>query len=106
MGLAVSVAVVDGGGAPVALSRMDGAEPTTPELALNKAFTAVSFQVPTDQLLPEARQPVFGSLLVWSRGRIMVARGGIPIVDGITVTGAIGVAGATDDGQDHLCCRA
>ncbi len=106
MGLKVSIAVVDGAGSPVALARMDGAQPTTAELALNKAYTAVSFQVPTDQLVPDARQPAFRSLAISSRGRIMVARGGVPVVDGIVIRGAIGVAGAPDDGQDLLCCRA
>lgn len=105
-GLAITVAVVDGSGAPVLVSRMDGAAPTTPELALNKAFTATSFHVPTDQLGPDAKRLAFRSLIISSRGRIMNAGGGVPIVEGLAVLGAIGVAGGNAAEQDVLCCRA
>ena len=36
----------------------------------------------------------------------MASAGGIPIFDGITVIGAIGVAGSEDPEDDVLCCRA
>jgi uncharacterized protein GlcG (DUF336 family) len=32
--------------------------------------------------------------------------GAIPILNGVTIVGAIGVAGATRPEQDVLCCRA
>jgi uncharacterized protein GlcG (DUF336 family) len=106
LGAAVTVAVVDEAGAPIAVSRMDGAHPRTAELALNKAYTAVSFQLFTDQLGPDLKQPWFRSLVISSHGRIMGGGGGIPVTQGFTVLGAIGVAGSRDDGQDALCCRA
>jgi ferredoxin len=105
-GIAVAVAVVDEAGSPIAVGRMDGAQPMTAELALNKAYTAASFQVPTAELVPQARQPWLRSLAIASRGRIMAAGGGVPILDGIAVVGAIGVAGGSKDEQDILCCRA
>jgi len=104
--VAVTVAVVDGAGSPIVVVPMDGAQPTNADLALNTAYTATSFQVPTDQLVFDARQPWFRSLVISSRGRIMAAGGGIPIVDGLAVIGAIGVAGGRDEEQDILCCRA
>jgi ferredoxin--NADP+ reductase len=105
-GLAVAVAVVDDLGAPIALGRMDGAAPRAAELALCKAYTAAAFQVSTHELVPDARKPWLRSLAVRSRGRILPAGGGIPILDEVVVIGAIGVAGASRDEQDALCCRA
>lgn len=105
-GFVVSVVVVDGAGAPIAVSRMDGAQPRTVELALNKAYTAASFQLPTQALAPDARQPWFPSLVISSRGRIMAGGGGILIAQEAEVIGAIGVAGGSNDEQDILCARA
>jgi uncharacterized protein GlcG (DUF336 family) len=78
----------------------------TAELALSKAYTATSFQLHTQALAPDARKPWFPSLVISSRGRILAAGGGIPIVDGLAVIGAIGVAGGRTAEQDVLCCRA
>jgi ferredoxin--NADP+ reductase len=105
-GLAVAVVVVDEAGAPIAAGRMDGAEPRAAELAWNKAYTAAAFQVSTDELVPEARQPWLRSLVVGSRGRIMPAAGAVPILDGVVIVGAIGVAGGRKADEDILCCRA
>ena len=102
----ISIAVVDGSGLPIALSRMDGAPAHTAELALSKAFTATSFQVPTAELGADAKRPAFRSLTISSRGRILDLGGGVPIVDGLTFIGAVGVSGGKNAGQDILCCRA
>ena len=76
------------------------------ELDFNKAYTAAAFHVATAELAPQARQPRFRSLTVSHRGRIMPVGGAIPIIDGVTIVGAVGVAGATRAEQDILCCRA
>jgi uncharacterized protein GlcG (DUF336 family)/NAD-dependent dihydropyrimidine dehydrogenase PreA subunit len=102
---AIAVVVVDQAGSPIAASRMDGAAPMAPELAYNKAFTAASFWLPTHQIR-EARRPWFQSLTVSTRGRTLAVGGGIPILDGPLLIGAIGVAGGRDAEQDMLCCRA
>src|SRR5580765_4166296 len=52
-GAAVSVAIVDAAGHLIALSRMDGADPWTSELAESKANTSVSFLLPTHELVEE-----------------------------------------------------
>ncbi len=104
-GIAVTVAVVDEAGCPIAVGRMDRAEPRTAELAFNKAYTAAAFHVPTEELVPQARQAWLRSLIVSHRGRITPTGGGIVIVDGVSIVGAIGVAGGTRVEQDTLCCR-
>jgi len=45
----------------IALGRMDKARPITVEIALNKAYTAVSFQQPTQELTAVAGQSWFRS---------------------------------------------
>ena len=71
MGLAVSVAVVDEAGAPIAVGRMDKAEARSTELAFNKAYTAAALHVPTVELVPQARQPWLRSLSISHRGRVI-----------------------------------
>jgi uncharacterized protein GlcG (DUF336 family)/NAD-dependent dihydropyrimidine dehydrogenase PreA subunit len=105
-GIAVSAAVVDEAGAPIAVGKMDKAEPRSTELAFNKAYTAAALHMPTAELAQQARQPWLRSLMVSHRGRIMPASGAVPILSGVTIVGAIGVAGASRPEQDVLCCRA
>jgi uncharacterized protein GlcG (DUF336 family) len=106
VGFAVTVAVVDEAGYPIAVGKMDRAEPRTAELAFHKAYTAAAFHVPTTELTAQARQPWLRSLAIHHRGRIMIAGGGIPIIDGVVIVGGVGVAGASRPDQDVLCCRA
>jgi ferredoxin len=106
MGMAISAAVVDEAGGAIAVGRMDGAQPRSVDLALNKAYTAAAFHVATAELAPQGRQSWLRSLVVARRGRIVPMGGGIPIMTGVTIVGAIGVAGASRPEQDILCCRA
>ena len=106
MGLAVSAVVVDEAGAPIAMGRMDKAESRSAELAYYKARTAAAFQVATTELVPQARQPWLRSLIISHNGSILPMAGAIPIINGVTIIGAIGVAGSSRPEQDALCCRA
>jgi ferredoxin len=106
VGIVVAAVVVDEAGVPIAVGRMDGAEPWTAELAFNKAYTAAAFHVATAELQGQARQPWLRSLVLAHRGRVLPAAGGLVIVDGTAIIGAIGVAGAKDSEQDVLCCQA
>ena len=103
---AVSVAVVDKAGVLIAASRMNGADPWTAELAFNKAHTAATFWLATQALRAEGRRPHFRSLVVSSRGHLMVAAGGMPIMENAIVIGGIGVAGTGSDDEDVRCCQA
>ena len=102
--IAVTAVVVDQSGRMIALGRMDKARPITVEIALNKAYTAASFQQATHELAGVAAQTWFQSLVVSSNGRIMPGGGALPIVEGGSVVGAIAVAGGTDD-QDQKCAE-
>lgn len=103
MGHRIAVAIVDGSGAPIAVSRMDGAGPHSTELALNKAYTATVYNLATD-----TNRLAHRSLVVSSRGRIMAGAGGLAIMGafGAETIGGIGVAGASNTEADALCSRA
>jgi uncharacterized protein GlcG (DUF336 family) len=105
LNIAVTAVVVDESGRMVALGRMDRARPVTVDIAMNKAYTAASFQQPTSDLSGVAGQTWFQSLVVSSNGRIMPGGGAIPVVEGGNVVGAISVAGGTDE-QDQQCAQA
>lgn len=106
VGQAVSAVVVDEAGVLIAAGRMDRAEPRSIELAFNKAYTAAAFHMATTELAAQAREPWMRSLMISHRGRMMPVGGALPILNGVTIVGAIGIAGATRPEQDALCCRA
>src|ERR1043166_9185785 len=70
MDIAVTAAVVDQSGRMIAVGRMDRARPITVEIALNRAYTAASFQQPTKDFVSVGGQAWFQSLGGSSNGRI------------------------------------
>jgi uncharacterized protein GlcG (DUF336 family) len=81
---------------------MEGARPESTEIALNKAYSAAVFQVPTSQLTPRSAEGAPNGV---DRARIIAQAGGIPVLDGPTVIGAVGSGGGSPQ-QDQECCRA
>jgi uncharacterized protein GlcG (DUF336 family) len=101
MGLLMNIAVVDEGNNLVAFERMDGAWLGSISIAMDKAYTARSFNMATKELTANSQpgKPLFG-INTTNNGRIVIFAGGIPLNDGKTTIGAIGVSGGTPD-QDH-----
>lgn len=97
----MNIAVVDAGNNLVAFGRMDGAWLGSIDIAMNKAYTARSFNMSTRTLKPlcQSGQPLFG-IHASNQGRLIIFDGGIPIKDGDEVVGAIGVSGGSIE-QDH-----
>jgi uncharacterized protein GlcG (DUF336 family) len=98
MGVAISVAVVDGGDQLVAFERMDGADLVSIGLARDKAFTALVNRMPTRDLAPlvQPGAEFYGYDSV-AGGRMIVFAGGMPLErDGVLV-GAVGVSGGSSD---------
>ncbi len=106
LGQPMQIAVVDAGGNVVSHSRMDGAWLGSATIALDKAYTARAFDMPTKDLAGMAQSggPLFG-INSTNSGRIIVFPGGIPLVEGGAVVGAIGVSGGTPD-QDQEVAEA
>ena len=103
-GLAMNVAVVDAGNNLSAFVRMDGAWLGSIDIALDKASTARSFDMPTKALVDMSQpgQALYGiDSLSGSKSNIVVFAGGIPLERDGEIVGAIGVSGGTPD-QDHM----
>lgn len=102
MGVNAVVAVSDASGRPVAIHCMDNAYIGSFDIALNKTYTAVAFQMSTAELAKLAAPG--GSLYGiqhTNEGKIVIFGGGEPLmVDGVMI-GAVGVSGGTAE-QDTL----
>jgi uncharacterized protein GlcG (DUF336 family) len=102
----MGAAVVDLGGRVVAALRMDGAQLPALDLAIDKAYTAVSFGHPTEFWAASTRPD--GSdwgLSTTLGGRIVVFAGGLPVRAGGALAGGLGVRGAASD-VDRACAEA
>ncbi len=99
----VNVAVVDNGGHLAAFLRMPGSAFHSVDVAINKAYTAMSFGMPTSKW-----GDVMDTLSVACKtglptvDRVMTCGGGVPIeLDGRRI-GAIGVSGATEKQDEEI----
>jgi glc operon protein GlcG len=99
----VSIAIVDSGGNLVMLHRLDNAQLSSVRLARAKARTAVEFRRPT-KALEDAIAGGGVGLRVLSFGAAL-AEGGVPIVSGGKIIGAIGVSGVASH-QDAQVAKA
>jgi glc operon protein GlcG len=96
-GWRVVIAVVDDGGHPMLLARLDGAQWSSISTAVEKARAATAWKRPT-RLLEESVNNGRTAFLSISQGMALL-QGGVPIdLDGVVV-GAVGVSGvkASDD---------
>jgi glc operon protein GlcG len=96
-GWRVVIAVVDDGGHPMLLARLDGAQWSSISTAVEKARAATAWKRPT-RLLEESVNNGRTAFLSISQGMALL-QGGVPIdLDGVIV-GAVGVSGvkASDD---------
>jgi uncharacterized protein GlcG (DUF336 family) len=107
LGVLETVCVVDEGGHPLLLERMDGARVTGPQIAWNKAFTASGHKRSTHLFNTPPNGPAlpgneaFG--IQWSfEGRFAVFVGGFPVVVDGEVVGGIGLSGGNGE-QDTAC---
>ena len=94
----VVVVVLDAGAHPLALVRMDGVILGSLEVAQRKARTAALYRVPTKVF---ADRLAAGDHAVLSFPDVIPLDGGLPVVVGGAVVGAIGVSGvrASEDAQ-------
>lgn len=106
LGTRVNVAVVDSSGNLAAFVRMPGAPLHSIEIAIDKAYTAVSFGLPTGGWT-EALQAHSGAVRqgIVLRPRFVAFGGGLPIVEREQRIGGIGVSGGSED-QDGACAQA
>jgi len=96
-GWRVVIAVVDDGGHPILLQRLDGAQISSVDTAVNKARAAVAWKRPT-RLLEESVNNGRYAFLSIHQGMALL-QGGVPVEIEGQVLGAVGVSGvkASDD---------
>ena len=106
----VSVTVVDHAGRIKAQVRDDGAAPHTLEHSFRKAYTALSYKMPSadyGKRAAEAKGVAIGPQLL---PNITTAAGGVPIKLGAGVVGAVGVSGTPSSAgggeHDAKCAQA
>ena len=104
-GFQAAVAVTDRNGLVQVLLRDRYAGPHTPDIAINKAWTAASFKTSTLEFCKDtqAGKPMSG---IRNHPRVIAACGGLPIEGGGTLVGAIGVSGGPGCEADESCAKA
>src|SRR5579871_704659 len=99
----MNVAVADSGGNLVAFQRMDGAMLASIQIAEHKARAAATFRRET-KVFEDGIQLMHLNYLLAFDG-IIASRGGIPLIEGGKIIGAIGCSGGTDS-QDEVVSNA
>jgi glc operon protein GlcG len=99
----LNVAVVDSGGNLVAFQRMDGAQLASIQISEHKARASASFRRET-KIFENAIQ-VNNMPYVATLDGAIASRGGIPLVEGGKLIGAIGCSGGSGS-QDEVACKA
>jgi uncharacterized protein GlcG (DUF336 family) len=102
IGVLETICIVDDGGFPVMMERMDGARVTGPQIAWNKAFTAATHKRSTHLFNAPPNGPAlpgneaFG--IQWSfEGRFAVFVGGFPVVVDEQIVGGVGLSGGNGE---------
>jgi len=101
-GYQVAVAVVDRGGLLQAFVRDRFATPHTVEVAERKAWTALSFRIPTSAM-EEATAPETNMMGIRHTSKALMVGGGLPIEASGSLIGGIGISGAPGGDLDEIC---
>ncbi len=103
LGMRVVTAIADEGGNPRLMRSMDGAYIGSVDVAMNKAYTCVAFQMSTQTLseLAGPGKPLYG-IQYTNGGRIVIFGGGEPLIVEGQIIGALGVSGGTAEQDTAL----
>jgi uncharacterized protein GlcG (DUF336 family) len=100
----MAVAVVDTAGNLVYFEKMDGTQVASATIAVDKARSAAQFKRPTKALQDALAAGGEGLRILALSGAVPV-EGGLPLMAGGKIVGAIGVSGGTS-AQDGQCAAA
>jgi len=95
-------AVVDAGGSLVSFKRMDGAQLASVDIAIHKARASAKYRRETRAFEAGVQN---GNHYLLTLDDVIASRGGIPLLDGGKLTGAIGCSGGTGS-QDEVAAKA
>jgi uncharacterized protein GlcG (DUF336 family) len=102
-GFTVSVAVVGRNAEVIVHLRGDGAPPHSMENSYRRAYTARTYKQPSGAVEQRVRKDP-GDQLVHLHN-VMAAQGGLPVVAGGDVIGAVAVSGSPDGDKDEACAK-
>ena len=106
-GLKVTALVIDSAGTPIALISGDGAAAITQRIASSKATTALKMKMTSGEATTRAQSdPAFMAQLMADPAMGTPRQGGIPILIGGDIVGAIAVSGAPSGALDEPCAKA
>src|SRR5437867_5447258 len=100
----MAVAVVDTAGNLVYFEKMDGTQTGSVNVSIDKARSAALFKRPTKAFQDIVAAGGVGLRILALQGAVPVD-GGIPLMEGGKIVGAIGASGGTSD-QDAQCAQA
>jgi glc operon protein GlcG len=100
----MAIAVVDTAGNLIYFEKMDGTQTGSVNVAIEKARSAVLFKRPTKSFQDTVAQGGAGLRMLGLPGAVPV-EGGIPLMEGGKIIGAIGASGGTSD-QDGQAAQA
>ena len=104
-GYQVTVAIVDRSGVTQVVLRDRFAGPHTMDMAVDKAWTAITFRASTGEIA-KATEPGMPQSGIRNRPRVAAVAGGLPIEAGGALVGGIGVSGAPRGDIDDVCASA
>lgn len=102
-GWQMNLAVVDTNGDLVAFARMDGAQLASISISQHKARVAARARRPTRAIEDGVQK--FGFNYLMTLDDFIASRGGIPLIEGGKLIGAVGCSGGTGS-QDEAVCTA
>jgi uncharacterized protein GlcG (DUF336 family) len=102
-GWPMNISVLDSGGNLVVFERMDGAQIGSIAVSEHKGRAAVKYRRPT-KVFEEGIQKA-GFNYIMTLDDVVASRGGIPLIEGGKMIGAIGVSGGTGS-QDEVVALA
>jgi glc operon protein GlcG len=98
-GVGVVTVVVDGAGHVIQLSRMDAAQVASVEVGIGKARTAAIFRRPSRVFEEQVRD---GRVAALALAGATPLQGGVPVVIGGAVVGAVGVSGDSPQVDEEI----
>ena len=102
-GYAVAVTIADSAGAPRLLLAQDGARQQAVDSSTAKAYTVIRFQQASGVTAQKAAADPALAAEIAADPKLRARAGGVPIVAGGAIIGAVGVGGAPGGEKDEAC---
>ena len=99
------ICVVDPRGDLISFIREDGSPWRSVFISQGKAAASAAFMQPSGKLAEGGPNPSHQGLMAMLGGRMIPGQGGLPVYDGQTIIGAVGVSGGTPQ-EDEIIASA